>query len=407
MTSLLVVIAIALGISFMCSILEAVFLSVTHSYVALLQKRKDRAGAVLARLRSEIDEPIAAILTLNTVAHTAGAALGGAIALEVFGSRWMALFSAVLTLAILVLSEIVPKTIGATYWKSLARPSAYILNGMTLLMKPLIVPLGLLTRLISPRGEKPVTISRAEFEVLAQIGRREGEIEEDEWQVLRSVMNLDKIDVAEVMTPRPEVVAVEAGLAVTEARQTMLDSGHLRLPVYEQTVDQVIGIVVARDLWKAEADGVETIDAITRPALFTTETQPVESLIRRMRGEQIKMAIVLDEYGGTAGIVTLEDLLEEIVGEIQDEHEHEPVPIKERSGGEAVIRGDVSIRTVNDRLGLTLSADEYDTMGGFVFGMLGRVPARGDVLEIDGGRLVVETIQGRRVLSVRYEPFES
>ncbi len=407
MTSLLVVIAVALSVSFLCSILEAVFLSVTHSYVALLQKRGDRAGDVLDRLRRNIDEPIAAILTLNTVAHTAGAALGGAIALEVFGSRWMALFSALLTLAILILSEIVPKTIGATYWKRLARPSAHLLLWLTALMKPLIVPLGVLTRFISPRGERPVTISRAEFEVLAQIGRREGEIQEDEWQVLRSVMNLDKVYVGSVMTPRPEVVAVQRGLTVKEAREAMLESGHLRLPVYDGTIDQVIGIIVARDLWKAEAEGVEKIDVITRPALYTTETQPVEDLIRRMRGEQIKMAVVLDEYGGTAGIVTLEDLIEEIVGEIQDEHELEPVPIMEVAGGEVVIRGDVPVRAVNDRFGLALSVDEYDTLGGFVFGVIGRVPEAGDVLKIDGGSLVVERVDGRRVVSVRFLPAKS
>src|SRR5690554_4451126 len=251
MTDLVLVISAALAVSFLCSILEAVLLSITHSYVAVLQDEGDPTGATLARMRANIDEPIAAILTLNTIAHTVGASVGGALALQVFGSEWIALFSALLTLAILVLSEILPKTIGATYWKALARPAAYVLSVMVFVMKPILVPLSLVNRLISPKGEPRPTISRAELEVLAEIGRREGALDEEEWRLVTNVMHLERVRVGEVMTPRTQIVAVPVEATVEDAKLVMIEEGHLRIPVYEETIDRIVGILLARDLWSA------------------------------------------------------------------------------------------------------------------------------------------------------------
>jgi Mg2+/Co2+ transporter CorB len=173
MTALIAVVGAGLAISFLCSILEAVLLSITHAYVGVLQEEGERAGHLLAHMRENIDEPIAAILTLNTIAHTVGAAVGGALALRVFGNEWIAAFSALLTLLILIFSEIVPKTLGATYWKLLARPAAYTLRAMIIGMKPVLIPLSWLNRLITPRGDTGPTVSRSELEILARsVARR-------------------------------------------------------------------------------------------------------------------------------------------------------------------------------------------------------------------------------------------
>lgn len=402
MTTLLLVVGIAIAVSFVCSILEAVLLSVSHSYIALLEDRGERAGKLLAGMRRNIDQPIAAILTLNTISHTVGAAVSGAIALQVLGSQWMALFSAVLTLAILLFSEILPKTIGATFWQSLAPATAHTLRWMVLVMKPLLIPLAWFNRLVAPRGEKGVTVSRAELEVLAEIGRREGTIDDEEWQVVSNVMNLDEVRVSSVMTPRTQIVAVRSDASLTEARDVMLDDGHLRVPVYEESLDRIIGVLLARDLWKAERDGVTELKELMRKTRFVPESKRVEDLIREMRSERIKMAIVLDEFGGTAGLVTLEDLIEEIVGEIQDEHEIEPLPFEERAEGEVRISGDVSLGEVNERFDLELPEDLYDTVGGFVFGQLGRIAEIGDEIEFDGGRFRVLAMDGRRVERVAF-----
>jgi putative hemolysin len=397
MTTLLLVIGVSLAVSFLCSILEAVLLSISHSYVALLEEKGDPAGPLLARMRANIEEPISAILTLNTIAHTVGAAVGGAIALEVLGSRWIALFSALLTLAILLFSEIIPKTLGATYWQRLAPTTAHTLRWMIVAMKPVLIPLSLFSRLLAPRGEKATTVSRAELEVLAEIGRREGTIDEEEWRVVTNVMNLDEVRVASVMTPRTAMVAAPLEATLEDVEGLMLDAGYLRVPVYSGTLDNIVGILLARDLWRAERDGVEDLRAIIREPHFVPEGKRVEDLIKEMRRLRIKMAIVVDEFGGTAGLVTLEDLIEEIVGEIQDEHETEPLPFEEDVEGETRLGGGVSVEDVNERLALGLPEDEYETIGGYVFGRLGRIAEVGDVVVLPGGKFRVVEMDGRRI----------
>lgn len=404
MSTLLLVVGISLAVSFLCSILEAVLLSITHSYVAVLQDQGDPTGPLLARMRENIDEPIAAILTLNTIAHTVGAAMAGAIALDVFGQQWVAAFSAVLTVLILVLSEIFPKTIGATWWQELAPAAARVLRVMIVLMKPILVPLALLNRLISPKGERGTTVSRTELEVLAEIGRREGTIDQAEWQVMRNMMNLDEVSVGQVMTPRTRIVAVPIEATVDEAQTVMLDDGRLRLPVYDGTIDRVVGVILARDLWRAAREGMTSLGDVVREATFVPESKPVEELIREMRQQRIKMAIVLDEYGGTAGLVTLEDLIEEIVGEIQDEHEQEPLPFEEELEGEIRIAGAVPLAEFNERYDLSLPEDLHETIGGYVFGTLGRVARVGDEVSFEGGLLRVLKMDGRRIDRIAFYP---
>lgn len=403
MTALAAVVAVVLAASFLCSVLEAVFLSVTHSHVALMKAQGHRAGPALERMKQRIDEPIAAILTLNTIAHTFGATAAGAIAAEVFGDVWIGLFSAVLTFAVLVFSEIIPKTLGATFWKPLAGPATHTLRALVFAMRPVIVPLGVLSRWIGPK-DASATVSRAELAVLADIGRREGTLDEDEFQVMSKVMRLDAIAVAEVMTPRIDIVAVPVDASLRDAMDVMLDRGKLRLPVYEGSLDRIVGLLLARDLWRADREGKSAVREIARPMQFAPASKTVEDLIREMRAARTKMAVVLDEFGGTAGLVTLEDLIEEIVGEIQDEHEaDEPGDFRDLPGGRLLVWGGVPVKSVEERLGVELG-DEHDTIGGYVFGALDRVPRAGDSVPAGEGRLSVAKVRRRRVEYVVFSP---
>lgn len=405
LTQLFAVAGVSLAISFMCSVLEAVLLSVSHSHVALLQNAGDRAGDILHAMKRKIDEPIAAILTLNTIAHTAGAALGGAIATRVWEGNDLAvgIFTTGLILAVLVLSEIIPKTIGATFWKQLARPTAHLLRVMVVLMKPVLAPLGYLSRWIAPRRAGHATVSRAEIEVMAELGRREGAIDEDEFQVMANVMQLDEVAVSEVMTPRIDIVAVPASASVTRAMDVMLDRGKLRLPVYEDSLDRIVGVLLARDLWRTARDGGGGIRSIMRPVPFAPSTKAVVELLQEMRANRNKMVIVVDEYGGTAGLVTLEDLIEEIVGEFRDEHEtDEPIEFRELADGRLAIWGGTPLKDVEDRLGLQLG-EEFDTVGGYVFGALNRVGRVGDSVRVGGGRLRIVRMLHRRIEYLVFE----
>jgi len=405
MVTLAWILGAALSVSFLCSVLEAVFLSVSHSYTALLTEQKPKVGTWLARAQRNIDEPIAAILTLNTIAHSMGAAMGGAVAARVFGQAWVTAFSAALTLAVLLFSEIVPKTLGATFWKKLVVPTVYVLRFLVVVMKPILIPLAWISRMLTPPGDHP-TVSRAELQVLAEIGRREGALDEDEWRVVSSVIRLDEVSVGEVMTPRTDMIAIPSTATVPQARDTILEEGHTRLPVYEDNLDHVIGVVLARDLWRADRDGVTDLEMVLRPVPFAPASKPVEDLIPEMRQQRTKMAIVIDEFGGTAGLVTLEDLIEEIVGEIQDEHEvDEPVDFQVLSGGRLRVWGGASLREATDRLALTIEEDEdFDTVGGLVFGRLNRIPAVGDEIDVGVGRLRVTRMRGRRIEYLLFQP---
>lgn len=408
MIALLLVVAGALAISFTCSILESVLLSVTPAYVGMLQQRHPSSGRLLARMREDIDGPIAAVLTLNTIAHTIGAAVSGAMALELFGSRWMALFSALLTLAILVLSEILPKTIGATYWQALAPGAAQFIRLLMIVLKPVLVPLAWFNRLISPRREGTMhAVSRAEIKIMADLGRRDGSLDDEEWQVVTNVINLKRSRVAEVMTPRTKMIAVPLEGGVRAAKDLLLNEGHTRLPVYRESLDDIVGIVLARDVWRASDQGVTDLRRVMREPRFVPWSKPVEALIRELRQEQINMVIIVDEFGGTAGLATLEDLIEEIVGEIRDEHEIPAILFEPLRDGEIRIEGAMPLRDAEDRLGLRLPTETYDTVGGFVFGELGRVPLIGDTVVIPGGRFRVSEMDDLRVASVVFSAEET
>ena len=398
------VVGISLAVSFLCSIMEAVLLSVTASHVALLQRRGDRAGELLAGYREELDDPIAAILTLNTFAHTVGAAMGGALALQLFGNAWLALFSALLTLAVLVFSEIIPKTLGARHWKALAGPVAYVLRGLIFVMKPLLVPLSLLSRLLTAKRAPEPTVSRRELELLAEIGQREGIIDQDEWKVVRNVINLHTVKVGAVMTPRTDIVAVPVTAEPDEATATMLDSTHSRIPVYEESLDHIVGILRARDLWRAIQRGATDLRTIVKPARFVPENITVEQVLEEMRAERFKIAIVIDEFGGTAGLVTLEDLLEEIVGDIHDDYPDEEPPFEWLGEGAARLSGSVTIREVNERLGMELPEVGLSTIAGYVTQELGRIGLRDDVVEVPGGRFVVVEANERRIEGLIFQP---
>jgi CBS domain containing-hemolysin-like protein len=297
--------------------------------------------------------------------------------------------------------------LGATYWKQLAKPAAYVLRAMVFVMKPVIRPLGWVARLLTAGSDQSI-ISRAELEVLAEIGRREGAIDEDEWKVLSNVMRLDEVSVGEVMTPRTDMVAIPVGSTVLEAQETMLETGHLRLPVYQDSLDKVVGVVIGRDVWRAHRDGLERLEDVMRPVPFAPASKAVEDLIPEMRAQRTKMVVVVDEFGGTAGLVTLEDLIEEIIGEIQDEHEgDEPVNFLTLFGGRLRIWGGTSLREAAGRLRFAPTEEEeegFDTLGGLVLGRLNRMPVVGDQVDLKAGKLRVTEMRGRRIEYLLYVP---
>jgi CBS domain containing-hemolysin-like protein len=207
------------------------------------------------------------------------------------------------------------------------------------------------------------------------------------------------------MTPRTDMVAIPVEATIDEAIDLMLETGHMRLPVYEKNVDQIVGILLARDLWRAQRRGAQGVREVLRPVHFAPSSKPVEDLIPEMRRGLNKMAIVVDEFGGTAGLVTLEDLIEEIIGEIQDEHEvDEPEDFLPLADSHVRVWGGVAVREVNERLGLELPEELHDTIGGYLFGRLSRIGVVGDMVDVPGGQFRITRMRGRRIEYAVFEP---
>jgi len=313
--------ALAVGVSFLCSILEAALLSVTPSQVALMRERGTRAGRKLSRLKRDIDRPLAAILSLNTVAHTFGAAGVGAQALALFGQAWVAATSAIVTLLILIFSEIIPKTLGATYAKKLAPFTAHACGVLIVLTWPLVMMSQFLTRLLSRKGQEP-SISREEFRIMAQTGQREGVFEEEESNIFLNLIRFSAIRVEDIMTPRVVVMRFQQDRNLEDVMQEHDDLPFSRIPVYGESDEDIQGYVLKSQIMLelARGNGESTLAELKRPVLFVPEFISLRALFSQILAEQEHFAVVVDEYGGFAGVVTMEDVIETLLGlEIVDE----------------------------------------------------------------------------------------
>lgn len=318
MTLLIVYVLVALGFSFLCSVFEAVLLSVSRPHISLMERAGNRAGAVLRKLKSDINAPLAAILTLNTVAHTVGAAGAGAQATVVFGNQYLGLASAVLTLLILIFSEIIPKTLGAVYWRQLAPATAYSVRTMVWLLYPFVKLSEWLTRGLS-HGPTLTGFSRDEFAVMAQLGEEEGQLDPHEYSILHNLFfTLRDQSVREIMTPRTVVFSLSQELTLTEAWEQVEQSQFSRIPIYENdNPDLVVGFVLKQDLllaWVRE-EREQKLERFRRDMLMLPETATIYHAFQKMLARHLQISAVVDEYGGLEGLVTLEDLLETLLGE--------------------------------------------------------------------------------------------
>jgi len=321
MINLVMVVFLLLAVSFICSLLEAVLLSVRTPYLQVLADRKSWAGKRLLQFKENIDEPISAILTLNTISHTVGAAVAGAIALELFGSRGMAVFTACLTLLVLLLSEIIPKTIGATFWKALAPVSAYLLAAMTFVSRPVFVPVKVVTGLIS-RQRPAASTSKGEILNFIRAGYFQGVIQSSEFRIMENLLQLDSVKVREIMTPRTVVFWLPPDRGTDELARDRTELSFSRIPIYNVQEDAVEGVVLRRDIMNHLAEQGEDVPlkSMVRKVEFIMEKTSVFKLLNLLIASKTHLAVVLSEYGDFVGIVTMEDALETLLGqEIVDE----------------------------------------------------------------------------------------
>lgn len=311
---------VAVGFSFLCSIAEAVLLSVTPSYIVTLKEQSKKSAELLERLKRNIDRPLAAILSLNTIAHTVGAAGVGAEAAAIWGSRSIGIASAVMTLLILVFSEIIPKTIGAMHWRRLAPMIAPVIQFLIWALLPLVWLSDLLTKLIG--GGHGHSVTRQEVAAMASLSAEAGHLDVGESRVLQNLFKLDELTAEDIMTPRTVMIALPQNDTVAQAFEKLADIPVSRLPLYDGTLDKITGVVLKIDILLRQANGeLDTpLISMRRDLRAVPWNASLKQLLGELLDQREHMALVVDEYGGTDGLVTLEDLIETLLGsEIVDE----------------------------------------------------------------------------------------
>lgn len=323
MGMLIFYLVLALGISFLCSILESVLLSVNMSYIYLKEEDGSPSAKVLKKLKNQIDRPLAAILTLNTMAHTIGAAGVGSEATKLFGEVYFGIISAVLTILILVFSEIIPKTIGAQFWRELSMPSARIIQVLIVITYPLVLLTEFITKLISKENKKE-SVSREEVAMLASLGLDEGIFKETESKIIINLIRLRDIKVKDIMTPRTVMLTAAETMTLAEFFGQENFFQFSRIPIFQESIDKISGYVLKQDVMEKLAAGENNneIKNLKRDIIVSYENITVPVLFEKLLFKKEHISLIINEYGGTEGLVTMEDIIETILGlEITDERD--------------------------------------------------------------------------------------
>jgi CBS domain containing-hemolysin-like protein len=403
----IVAVSVALIVSFMCSIFESVLLSLSHAQVEVLAKKGKPSGRILKAFKERIDIPISAILITNTAAHTIGTAVAGASYADAFDAESLWIFTVVFTIAVLLLTEIIPKTLGVAYSRRLARPVAYGIRALTIMLKPFVLVSEAISRSLRSGNTSPVT-SLDEIRLLAMIGHDEGVVGKQTAEMIVGASGLRKLAAANVIVPRQDVVFMSHGSSRTEVLEIINRSGFSRFP-YTPTgdLDEVVGVVFAKDVLSQLVDSTsEAIkwQSLVRDAIVVPETVALDSLLRTFRQRRRHMALVVDEYGDFQGIVTLEDVIEEVVGEIFDESDLPREDLCQRPDGSIKAFGTSELHRVCRILNVEMpDGIEAATLGGLLSESLGRIPKSGDTLDWQGLRLTVLSAgrRGAEVVSIQ------
>jgi magnesium and cobalt exporter, CNNM family len=394
----------------MAAAAETALTGLTPAAVHTLEERGG-VGRSIAYLRKDPNRFLTTILIVNSTSLIVSSSVATLLFDQILPKPWNEIAVAIgLSLVVLIFSELTPKNIAVRRPSAVAVILARPVQGLSIVMKPIIVTLGaVVSALMSMLGQGggmsavPV-ITEDEVRSTLELAEGSGSLSEEETERIEGVINLDKIQAGEVMKPRVDVVAVPVDLPLMDALDVVLREGHSRIPVYDETIDRIVGILYDKDLLRYIRERETNMDLrqIAREAIFVPESKRADDLLREFQKKKVHIAIVVDEYGGTAGLVTIEDLLEEIVGEIQDEYDTEEPLVERINDDEWIFDAMLRIEEVNEEMEIELPADNgIETLGGFVFERLGEVAEEGDVVENDGLRLEVIEVEGKRIKKVR------
>ena len=361
------------------------------------------------KIQKLIDDPnrlLSSILIGNNLVNNAAASLTTMIAVSLLGGQsGVGAATMIITIIILIFGEITPKTLASQNAEKVSIGVAKIISGVVIISTPVVKVMNLITNgliriLGGDTSGKTPTITEAELKTMVNVSHEEGVLEVDERRMINNVFDFGDSKAKDVMTPRTDMICVEDNITYDEIVSIFKEERFSRLPVYHESVDNIVGILYVKDIIFIDVEHFKTTDYMREP-FFTYESKPISELFSEMRNNRIPAAIVLDEYGGTSGLVTLEDMVEEIVGDIADEYDEQEKEIEVIKEDEFVVDGSTRLEDVNEMIGLHLESEDFDTIGGYVIGILGSLPDGGEEVEENGIKIVVEEVDKNRIEKLR------
>lgn len=396
---------------------ETAITSITVSQIRKFKEEDEEAADILKKMKLKISDILATILIGNNLVNIAATSIVTEMSIKLTtGKNTTLITTVVMTVLILIIGEITPKTYATQNSIKVARIVSKPLSFLSVMMKPILFILNKITSVaVRILGGEPNTfgafVTEEDIRALVDAGEEEGILKYQEKEMIQNIFEIDDLEVAEVMVPRIDIVAVSRDTGVKEILEVAIEHGYSRIPVYEDTIDNIIGVLYAKDMLPLVFESDESNDAIEvvnlmRKTLYVPETKKINHLLKELQQSKIHMAIVLDEYGGTEGLVTIEDILEEIVGDIFDEYDNE-IDLVEKIGKDKYkLQGEVSLEEVNEIFENDLPEEDFDSLGGYIFSTLGRVPIAGDIIKYKNLDIKVLGVQNRRVTEVEVTKVE-
>ena len=405
-TTCIVIMAVCLMLSAYFSATETAFSSANSTRLKTLAEKGNKRAALVCKLLERYDRLLSTILIGNNIVNIAAASIGTVLFTKLLGQERGATASTiVLTVVVLIFGEVTPKTLAKEMPETIATAVSPVLNLLMVLLTPLTWLFSQWKRLLSHfiHNKESDTITEGELMTMVSEAESDGELTDRESQLIRSAIEFDDVEVEEILTPRVDVVAVEDDISLEQLAQTFAESGYSRLPVYHDTIDNIIGVVHEKDFYLARLKKASTVEELIAPTLYTTGSTQISQLLRTLREQHHHMAVVVDEYGGTEGIITLEDILEELVGEIWDEHDEETEDFRQQSDGSWLVSGSASVDDLFETLGLPEDEDiDSNTVNGLVQEKTCHLPKVGDHFKLGDYDGVVTRTARRRVTEVRF-----
>lgn len=381
---------------------ETAITSVSKIKVRQLDQKDDKNAHLLKKLHDNMQTTISTILIGNNIVNIAASSIATILFTNIFHQNGALISTVVMTVFVLIFGEVLPKTIAQYKNKSVALKFSRFIYFLTIVFKPIVKVLNLLTRLVIKlfigEGEDSSTLTEEELKTLVEVSEEEGVLKNQETEIMINALELKETLAVDIMTPRTSMASVDIEDAESDLKEIIKNITYSRIPVYEDSIDDIIGVLHIKELAHKiiEDDRDFKVRDILKPAFYAYEYIPVVDLFKQMRTKNISISIIIDEYGGTSGIVTMEDILEELVGEIDDEYDHEK-EVTKLSDNEYLVDPEMRIDEVNERFDLDIKSDKFDSIGGFVIELLDRMPKSKDEVEFENLKFVVVNVDKRKI----------